>query len=179
MIYIFIVPIFYRKHKIKAFSLIEVMVCLSIILLGMGVCMQQQGIFKRMIIRQEMNRLFHEIYAVRSVAMIQGEPREIRFDRIAHRYESGGIWHDLPAVIKFGVLPGIQGPPSRPQSAIVDPIHFVGHRITCYPDGTIQAGTIYVIDDDALYQYAITSGASSVSLLRKYRYDGSWQLDEK
>ena len=83
----------------------------------------------------------------------------------------------LPHTVQFGVLPGIMGPPATPTHAITQPITFVGNKILFYPEGIIQAGAIYLKDTKNRVQYALSSGVSTVSYLRKYQYTGGeWKL---
>lgn len=95
-------------------------------------------------------------------------------DETGNRYHCDGVWYNLPATIRFGFLPESKGPPSTPTRPIRSAITFPGKKVSCFPDGTIQAGTVYLVDDKKSSMYALTSGVSAVSFLRKYRYDGTW-----
>ena len=55
-------------------------------------------------------------------------------------------------------------------------ISFENNHIIFYADGTIQAGTVYLVDVNKKLLYALTSGVGHISFLRKYRYDGSWHV---
>ena len=75
----------------------------------------------------------------------------------------------------LGVLPGIYGPPSHPQRLVTQPVTYQNSAIICYPEGTIQPGTLYFTDAARTQQYALTTPVSAFSYIRLYDYShGKW-----
>ena len=113
-------------------------------------------------------------YALQQQAMARQRQEDMLLDEAKNRYYMSGQWQELPPGIRFGFLPNTKGPPSAPTTVLQSAITFPGKKVSCYPDGTIQAGTVYLVNDKKSCMYALTSGVSAVSFLRKYRYDGTW-----
>lgn len=76
----------------------------------------------------------------------------------------------------YGVVEGVKGPPSLPQHIVHDPIHFVNKKIVFYPEGVVQAGTLYFTDHYKGCSYAITSSVGMIPLFRRYVYRDGWVL---
>ena len=70
------------------------------------------------------------------------------------------------------------GPPSNPTRPLVKPVTFKNETITLYADGIVESGTVYITDSDHTVLYAVSSGVGHTSLLRLYKYQGSWELIE-
>lgn len=97
--------------------------------------------------------------------MVHADDSTITFNHEAYTLTSG--YH-------FGVLPNVYGPPSSPQKLIANPVTFTEGTIIAHPDGTLQAGTVYITDDET--QYAVTTPVSAFSHIRVYRYKNNiWQ----
>jgi hypothetical protein len=47
-----------------------------------------------------------------------------------------------------------------------------------YPTGIISSGTVYLVDKNKRYMYALSNAVSQFSYLRLYKYDGGWKLLE-
>lgn len=79
--------------------------------------------------------------------------------------------------VLFGFLRNSKGPPSDPKYLINKPITFKDNKIMFYKDGTISSGIIYLIDKNYNVMYALTSGVSDISYLRRYKYNlNNWSL---
>lgn len=158
----------------SGYIMIELMVAIAIVGLLGGIASAHIGAYRYTAIQQQIVLFALAWRELQQSAMARNEQEEMIFDEVGHRYKIHGAWYELPSKIRFGFLPDSKGPPSRPTHPIGVPITFPGKKVTCFPDGTIQAGTVYLIDDQKERMYALTSGVSAVSFLRKYRYDGTW-----
>lgn len=156
------------------FTLLEILVGMSLILLTISLAFLQVHQYEYVCIKQQISLFAREWHRLQQCAMAKGSPKEMIFDANNHRYRLDGQWHDLPALLKFGFLPQAKGPPSKPTTLLHSAITFPDNKVICFPDGTIQSGTVYLINDSRRCMYALTSGVSAVSFLRKYKYDGVW-----
>jgi hypothetical protein len=82
--------------------------------------------------------------------------------------------YELSDGYRFQVLPDTYGPPSAPHKLVTHPITFSENRARVHPDGTLQAGTLYITHGNR--QYALTTPVSAFSHIRVYRYTQNvWQ----
>ncbi len=158
------------------FSLIELMIVLCIIALLVSLCTMNMRFLNRAAITTNIDVLYNACYCLQKTAMSTNTTQELTLDAIQHSFESAGIHHRFPSIMQFGILPHVKGPPSAPLSFLSSAITFVDRKIRFYPDGTMSAGIIYVTDIDKSMIYALSCGVASVSVLRKYSYDGKWHL---
>ena len=156
------------------FIMIEVMVGLALVLIMVGITSAHINAYRYTCMKQQVALFALNWHQLQQSAMARNAQQEMILDEAQHRYQLEGVWHDLPTTLRFGFLPESKGPPSNPTTPIRSAITFVQKKVICFPDGTIQAGTVYLIDDKKQSMYALTSGVSAVSFLRKYRYDGTW-----
>ena len=78
--------------------------------------------------------------------------------------------------IEFGILPFTQGPPSKPQTLITQPISFKDQKITFFPDGTMNSGTLYCTDVSKNFCYALTIPSAQVPVMRVYELQDKWVM---
>lgn len=157
------------------FIMTEVLVGIALVMLMVSIASVQVRNYQHVYIKQQLSLLALNWHELQQRAMARGKQEDMLLDEDQHRYYVNGQWHDLPSVIRFGFLPNAKGPPSSPTTPLRSAITFPNKKISCFPDGTIQAGTVYLVDEGKRYMYALTSGVSAVSFLRKYRYDGAWR----
>lgn len=158
----------------SGYMMIEMMVAIAIVVLLAGITCTHVNSYRYTCMQQQVALFTLAWRELQQSAMARNQQEEMQFDEIGNRYKIHGIWYELPATIRFGFLPESKGPPSNPIHAISNAITFAGKKVACFPDGTIQAGAVYLIDDQKQHMCALTSGVSAVSFLRKYRYDGTW-----
>ena len=108
-------------------------------------------------------------------AMIEGATCAVLFNLKEQSYIAD-VTHRLGAGVRFGASAGAKGPPSRPEHTIGDACTWPGGMCIFYPDGTISAGAIYLIDRRGIYAYALTCDVSETSHIRRYFYDGKWRI---
>lgn len=158
----------------SGFIMIEVLVGIALAMLITGLTFVQVGHYQYVSMRQQVSLFALIFHQLQQRAMVEGKQQDMLLDEVAHRYYVENQWHDLPPLIRFGFLPNAKGPPSHPTSPLRSAITFPEKKVSCFSDGTIQAGTVYLVDEKKHCMYALTSGVSAVSFLRKYRYDGMW-----
>lgn len=160
----------------KGFSLIELLVVLCVVAVLVSLSVINMRYLNRAAITTNIDVLYNACYCLQKTAMATNTIQMLTLDGMHHYYECNGAKHALPSMMRFGILPHVKGPPSAPLSFLSSAITFVDRKIRFYPDGTMSAGIIYITDVDKSMIYALSCGVSSVSVLRKYRYDGKWHL---
>jgi prepilin-type N-terminal cleavage/methylation domain-containing protein len=163
------------KYK-KGFSLIELMVVVSLVLILASITIANFSYFQRNIIHLEINKLYAACMYAQRCAMVTNKPQKLKFDRVRRLYTINNRTEKLSKDIEFGFMAGSKGPPSAPSRVITSPITFKNDEITFNPNGIIQPGSVYVVDSKKQCMYALSSPISQVSFLRKYRYDKKWGL---
>lgn len=159
----------------NGFSLIELSIVILLCTIIMGLGLACGSFIYRALVRQEAEKLALVCRYLQHAAMMSNEPKMLMFDLKQHCYSYDGCSVRLSNQVKFGVLEGVKGPPSKPAHFIESPISFKDGRIIFYPDGIIQSGTVYLIGKNAQIMYALSCPISQVSYVRIYKYDGSWQ----
>jgi hypothetical protein len=166
-----------RRRKLKAgsgASLIELVVVLAgfmILLLCSG---QFVGIVQRMVARAELGLLALTIRTEQQKALLTGTEKTIVFGPEGSGYVVAAQRHQFQHGITLGAPPGAYGPPGDPRAPITRPLTFPNRTITCYPRGSIQAGTVYLKAPAYRQYYAITAGVAQFSFLRLYQYRLDW-----
>jgi len=161
---------------VTGFSLIEVMVTIALSTLVVYLLVINVSFLNRSLAIAELNRLCSVLRYLQRFAMINDKKQIIEFDEENNKYSFGGFTYRLPNSVIFGTLPGVKGPPSAPKKKIKSSITFKSSKIVFNSDGIIRPGTIYITDVDRECLYAISCSVAQVSYLRKYRYNGKWNL---
>jgi prepilin-type N-terminal cleavage/methylation domain-containing protein len=166
------------KFLRKAYSLIELMIVVSLICLLMSLTVSNVSFFKHGYARIELEKLYALCRYAQQKALMTNTAQTITFSPASNPpfYVFGNLQEPLPDSVIFGVPAGIKGPPATPTCVIDAPITFKNAQIIFYPDGIMSAGTVYISDADKKTAYALTCGVSQVSFLRAYRYDKGWRL---
>lgn len=126
-------------------------------------------------VRAETEALYQMCLYAQRRAMSSGKTCTVVLDIAKHSYSCNDHVCELAKGVRFGVLPNVKGPPSAPQQVLTGVSTFKNNCIHCSPAGTIDAGTVYLIDADRQSLYALTSGVAPYSYLRTYRYASKWQ----
>lgn len=160
-----------------AFTLIEVLVVLTLIAF---LCMLSIGGLRfsnHQAVSTQARALCMSCRYLQQRALAAQQEQSMTFDPAgAYRLSTGEVY-ELVRGVQFGSISGALGPPAEPRVAITNPITFVGNKITFYPTGIIQPGTVYLVDRQQQILYAVTVAVSGVSCPRVYRYErGRWQL---
>jgi prepilin-type N-terminal cleavage/methylation domain-containing protein len=158
------------------FSLIELMLVVSLTAILVTVTFTNFSFLNRTIIAQEIDKLYAAILFTQNWAIVSNKTQTIVFDKAQKLYSFNGRIEKLAKPLEFGFLPLVKGPPSAPTHDINNPITFKNNTLECTPQGIISSGAIYIVDKDKTCMYALSSSVSQVSFLRKYRYDKKWGL---
>ena len=137
------------------------MVVIALIALIAGISIASSRYMHKTLVRTELDLLCTTCFYLRNAAIAANKEISLVFDEAENR---------------FGFLPEAKGPPSSADTHLQSAITFANKRITFYSDGIISSGTVYLIDAHRSSLYALSNGIAQFSLLRKYHYDGAWQL---
>jgi prepilin-type N-terminal cleavage/methylation domain-containing protein len=158
------------------FSLIELIIVLAIIAIIAMLAGTSANTLHNAAIRLEVDKLYALCHYAQRYAMASNEMQTITFNLANNTYRFHDREEQLVADVQFGFIEGAKGPPAHPSYLLANPITFSDNHITFYPDGIIQAGTVYLVNKNHTSMYALSNAVSAVSHLRKYVYKGSWQL---
>lgn len=154
--------------------LINLGITLAIILLLVTLSAPHLSVMRRFLLRAEIEKIYALFHYLQQRALTTHQDQTLVFD-IPNSYCVNNQQEKLSNGIRFGFLPGVAGPPSKPSKQISSPITFKNNRAVFYADGTIAAGTVYLIDHEHKQLYALTSPISQISYLRTYHYQkNSW-----
>lgn len=158
------------------FSLVSVMMSVTIVGILMSLAMVNLSFLDQLIARSEVQALQATCYYAQQVAQARHQPCDIRCDTRDNTYTCNGHRRALPHSIMFGVKPGVYGPPSTSKNLITTPITFAHGTIRSAESGVLTPGTVYIVDRNKRYQYALSCSVSQVSYIRCYRYDNGFHL---
>lgn len=158
------------------FSLIELMITMTLCVLVITLTAVNVSFLQRGTARSEMEKLFAICMYVQQRALSSGRQLTLEFDEGHSSYRFDGRTEKFASAVRFGVPPGVKGPPSQPTSIIKSAITFPGKKIVFYPDGVISSGIAYITDQKYSTVYALSNAVAQVSYLRKYGYTNSWKL---
>lgn len=167
-------------------SLIELVVVLAGCMMLVLCSTQFVSVVQRITARAELGLLALTIRTEQQTALLTGTEREVVFccnnqaaapqGVAADSYRTRVQLHTLARGVTFGAPPGALGSPADPCKPITKPITFVNNKLICYPQGTIQAGTIYLAAPAYGQYYALTSSVAQHAFLRLYQYRLNWIL---
>lgn len=158
------------------FTLVELSISLVLLATLLFLTGVHSRFLNQLLVRSELERIYSVCYYLQHYAMMSGEEQKLIFDVEKNRYNYFGNTHQLPRHVEFGTAQGIKGPPATPEKIITQPVTFQASCITFYPSGIIQPGAIYLTSSEKRHTYALSCGVTQVSYLRKYQYNGTWEL---
>ncbi len=177
-----------------AFSLIELLVFLSLLVVVIVILPSRLYVFKNYLLKHELNKLFATFIYLQQKAIASNKKITLALDQINNSYSY--IFQDattcneqLSNGIIFDFIPGTMGPPGDPSKKIENPINLEqpinnsniknNTDINFWPDGRITPCTIYVSDKSNKYMGALTCSVSQVSYIRRYIcYNCKWMILE-
>lgn len=154
------------------FSVLEIMIVVSLIATVLGIC--YFNIPNYLYVHIELDRIYSLCKLVQHRARVDGCTYEIIFDEKKGTIKTPFIEDVLTDGVEFGIINNVYGPPSSPAYPLKKAITFLGSRVRCNADGMMQAGTIYITDKKRQCLYALTIGVSPIPYLRRYVYKHSW-----
>lgn len=159
----------------NGFSLIELMIVIALLSLIAMLSVGSYHTFNRFLVSAELNQLRILLLCMRYKAMALHSTISIAFNRAQQSYMIDNHAYPLHAA-SLNYIPGVMGPPAYPQQLINKSITFADDRITFYADGTMNAGTLYVTDQQHSCMYALTIAVHDVANIRIYSYNKTWHL---
>ncbi len=161
----------------RAFTLIDLSVTLALVACVAAISLPVLLNFQHFYVASQARILQTTCWALQQQALAENKEFTLEFNEAANSYAMAKQNNKLAPKVKFGVLPGLSGPPSNQSHKLINPITFEYKKIIFYPTGRISPGSVYLIDDNLQTLYAITVPVSSVSYIRLYRYYKThWQL---
>jgi len=161
-----------------AFTLIELMVIISLLALIFGLTITRMSFFDHFLMRIEVEKLMSACLFMQQLAIATNEEKYLTFDMQKNEYQFAKHHEKVSSRIYFGFIKDIKGPPGSPHNVITKAITFPEQRICFYPTGIISSGTVYLTDENRRLLYALSNAVSQVSYLRMYCYDGGWKVVE-
>lgn len=124
--------------------------------------------------RTELQLLYQACMYMQRRAMIKKEPQILRFDVAQQQYHFENRTHTLLSGVVFDIIDGVKGPPATPTRPLTSACTFKNNSVTFYPDGIIDAGSVYITNKEHTQLYALTNAVSTYSYLRTYCYADRW-----
>lgn len=161
----------------EAFTLIEVIIVIALVALLACLGLTQLSFLDSTIARIEVDKLAVACSFLQQHAIATNSEQILKCDAQKNEYQCGNSREILSRRIAFDFLKGALGSPGNPNHLITKAITFPGSSIHFYPTGIISSGTVYLVDKNNRYMYALSNAISQVSFLRLYRYDGGkWKI---
>lgn len=157
-----------------AFSLLELMIVIALVTLLTSLGSLTSSFFNPWLARLQLNQVYMACQCMRAQAMALHRTLHVQCDTHKHTYRIGDHSYQLTGAL-FDYLPGSNGPPGNPTKPITHAITFTKQCISFYPDGTTNAGTIYMTDPHHTRMYALTIAVGEIPAIRTYIYSRGWQ----
>lgn len=165
----------------RAFSLIELMITMALVVVVISFTVPRTNFFARFLVQAEINKLYAVFSYLQQRALVSNQVQELSFDVSAQAYTfktvQGRVTTTrLPGSVRFGILDQVKGPPSSPtrplEKAVTFPVRQGVPTANFMTNGKITPGTVYVVDQHAQCLGALTCPISQVSYMRRYVYEG-------
>ncbi|OGB83957.1 hypothetical protein A3F66_04960 [candidate division TM6 bacterium RIFCSPHIGHO2_12_FULL_32_22] len=147
----------------KAFTLIELIVTITILALILAISISSLNFYKNQLVKAELSKLEMTINYLNSLANLKNKEFILKLDTNNNSYYFEKERADLNKNVKFGCK-------------VESKSTFPNDIIKFEPNGNISAGTIYLSDLSEKFVYALTIAVAKKQIIRKYKYNGKWQL---
>jgi Tfp pilus assembly protein FimT len=157
--------------------LVELMIVCAAVCVIASLSLTRTQVHQQLAVRTELQkmRVFCRFIAQR--ALFLGNQQSVTFDFAKQQYQADGYQEKFSDAIKCHIIPGIKGPPSDPRDYVSKPCTFENNAIVFKPDGTANAGTIYLCTNPYQQMYALTIPIGQYQYIRLYRWHaGTWEL---
>ncbi len=152
--------------KTTGFTLLELTIALAFCAFLVTMVLPFFSITDHLRVRSEVDRIFMCMKSLRLKALADGKNYTLKWDVLK-----------LSDGIIYGAQTDVFGPPSSALYPIKDFITFPRHTMTCYADGTCDAGTVYLTSVSKTVTYALSVAIDSFGYIRRYHYrSGKWRL---
>lgn len=130
----------------------------------------------KILVHSDGERLYSLILGQRAQAMATGQQIDLHID-VKNGLVTGANVHDsCTNGVLFDMPSKTYGPPSKPTELLKNACTFVDNTIRIDPDGSINAGSLYLTDTQKTCCFALTVPTGAYPFLRLYRYDKKWHL---
>lgn len=163
-------------RKRPAFTLVELLVVVALIAILASLALHQFSFFSRYV-RTELDLLYQTCLYMQRHALVTRQKQTLILDIESNSYRFNDRSHVFKKGVCFGIMP-VKGPPSAPNKLLDKASTFKNNQIVFYPDGIIDAGSVYLTNDQHTLLYALTVAISPYSYLRTYCYADTWRLLE-
>ena len=160
----------------KGFSLIELLITVSILFIILFISVPKLFYFENFFLQNEVDRLAGVFYYLQQKAITLNQEQNLKLNSYFYSGKNNNIQtYVLPSIIKFGIIDGVLGPPTKPINVIKSVITFKQIKdnifeVIFYPDGIISSGNIYFTDKHKKSLMALSCPVSPYSCIRKYKY---------
>ncbi len=168
------------RHCVKqGFTLIELAIMLSIVAILVTASLPSIIWFNQQILYAEAQKLTMTAAHLQHKALLTNQEIVLKIDVTNNGYTNNtlSLNEKLQPAVCFGIKQNVYGPPSRPIALIKQPCTFSNNQIIFYPNGTITAGTLYLLAPSMHLLYALSIGVAQVPFIRIYRHAAQgWHL---
>lgn len=164
----------------KGFSLIELLITISILFIILFISVPKIFYLKDFILQNEVEKLASVFYYLQQKSITLNQEQYLKFNLKSNSYFYLGKDNKiqnyfLPEDVRFGIIDGVLGPPTKPVDVIKNVISFKQvqdniFEVTFYTDGIISSGIVYFTNKDKKSLMALSCPVSPYSCVRKYKY---------
>lgn len=134
---------------------------------------------EQLLVRAELDKFLMVCYSLQQRARATGKEILLTFDQEKKSYHFGNQNESMVPGVYFA-FPDHAPTLSNSTLRMKKPITFVENKISFYPSGIVQAGTVCFSNFSKKVGYALSSSVGVLSQLRQYAWNGrSWKQLEK
>jgi prepilin-type N-terminal cleavage/methylation domain-containing protein len=160
--------------RTRGVTLLEVSIVLALIACLATIGLSFTNLIDRSLVAFELKRIYALFTSLHHRAVVTGQRQTLCLG--TEQADQLSV-HPLCRGVVLGYSPGIHGPPGNVNGKLLDSaITFPKKRATFYEDGSVQAGSLYLTDQNRTVTYALTVDAGSCSYIRCYVYNKGWKL---
>ena len=177
------------KFLKKSFSLFELCVFLSIVLITVTIAVPRSDFFNEYLLSHDLDRLYVLFTYLQQKSIASNKKHFLTFNLQNNSFmyfSTVPVTENLSGKVIFGFIDGVMGPPANPVKNIEKPIYLekiinnsdrkLNIEFGFWPDGRITPGTIYLVDKSHKHMGALTCSVSRVSYIRRYKYyNNRWE----
>lgn len=167
----------------SGFTLFEILIVISTIIFLISISINFFKLNNETLVLIELEKLYSCLLYLQNKAKIELKNQYLilNIKDNSYKYNNYPDKIQLSKHVIFGFLENSKGPPSNAKYLINKASTFKNNTIIFYKDGTISSGVIYIKDKNNQFMYALSSGISSITYLRRYKYiqnsnQNNWHL---
>lgn len=164
--------------KRSGYLILEIALVVACIIVLVSIGLPRMQLFERRIIHYELAVMRQFFMASAQRALATGAQQTIILDPAHNRYSCNGFVQQLAHGVCFGLAQQVTVAPSEDGSPLIATT-FTNNQIICYPNGTLQAGTLYLTNAQGTECGCITIPVGMYLHIRSYGYtNGRWKRIE-